>query len=157
MATTGCTRSNQFLYAVFERPSKVSEFPLQRTPGLVEGDSLSKVRQRFAERKLYPDGLESNGAEGGVARVDPAPMRTRLSAAAFEDFTCKKKTFFGFSPFVFFLLATHCKEKTNGTIKEKSKTSYQKSLLHKTFVITIIPQDLRRPLRGASLNVSLSG
>ena len=31
-------------------------------PWLVEGDSMRETRRRFAERKLYPDGLESSGA-----------------------------------------------------------------------------------------------
>ena len=43
------------------------------------------MRRRFAERKLYPDGLESNDAEGDAARGDPASMRSWLSATVLEE------------------------------------------------------------------------
>jgi hypothetical protein len=50
-----CIAWSQRLYAVFERPSKVSvtpkEIAVTMDPGLVEGDPLSETRRRFAERK----------------------------------------------------------------------------------------------------------
>ncbi len=55
MAAVGCITYSQRLYAVFERPSKVSvapeEIAVTMDPGLVEGDPLSETRRRFAERK----------------------------------------------------------------------------------------------------------
>ena len=91
MAAVGCTAWGPFLYAVFERPSKVSVVPkiaVTTDPWLVEGDSLGTTRRRFAERKLYPDGLESNGTVGEAARGDPAPMRSWLSGRCIEREVC---------------------------------------------------------------------
>ena len=78
MTVVGCTACSQSLYAVFERPSKVSVVPkivVTTDPWLVEGDLLGTTRRRFAERKLYPDGLESNDTVGS-SPGDPAPMRS---------------------------------------------------------------------------------
>jgi hypothetical protein len=56
VAIVGCIACSQCLYAVFERPSKVSvapkEIAVTMDPGLVEGDPLGETRRRFAERKL---------------------------------------------------------------------------------------------------------
>lgn len=54
-AAVGCTSCNQFLYAVFERPSKVSvapELAVTTDPCVVEGDSLVKTRCVLHEKKL---------------------------------------------------------------------------------------------------------
>ena len=59
--------------------SVVPKIAVTTDPWLVEGDSLGETRRRFAERKLYPDGLESNDAEGEAARGDPTSMRSWLS------------------------------------------------------------------------------
>ena len=42
------------------------------------------MRRRFAERKLYPDGLESTDAEGEAARGDPTSKRSWLSCHCIE-------------------------------------------------------------------------
>ncbi len=47
---------------------------------LFEGDSLGETRRRFAERKLYPNGLESNGAGDELARGNLASTRSSLSS-----------------------------------------------------------------------------
>ena len=55
VASVGCTACSQFLYAVFERPSKVPEAPeeiaVTEDPWLVECDSQGAKPRRFAERK----------------------------------------------------------------------------------------------------------
>ena len=83
MAAVGCIACSQRLYAVFERPSKVSVAPKQIAvtldPWLVEGDPLGETRRRSAEREEELNGLESNDAGGAAARGDPASMRSWLS------------------------------------------------------------------------------
>ncbi len=54
-------------------------------PWLVEGDSLGETRRRFTERKLYLDGLESNGAGDEAARGDPLPCDLGYRAAAWRE------------------------------------------------------------------------
>ncbi len=70
VTVVGFIVSSQFLYVVYERPSKVSvdhKNTVTMDPWLVEGDSLDET-WRFAEHKLYPNGLDSKDTGYEVAR-----------------------------------------------------------------------------------------
>jgi hypothetical protein len=55
VSVVGCIPCIQYLYAVFEWPSKVSvtpeEIDVSMDPWLVEDDPLGETRRYFAERK----------------------------------------------------------------------------------------------------------
>jgi hypothetical protein len=85
VAAVVCITCSQFLYPVFERPSKVLVAPqnaVKWTDALLKGtrSSMGETRRRFAEHKLYPNGLESNGSGGEDARGDPT-LPTGLSGS----------------------------------------------------------------------------
>ena len=73
MVAVGCNSCSQFLYAVFERPLKLSVAPKiadTTDPWLVERELPSETRRLLEERKR-DTGLESNDAEGDTFITGP--------------------------------------------------------------------------------------
>jgi len=68
----------QFLYTVFERPSKMSA-------RVCWARAIVRNATTFGKTQSNPDEHDSNGAEGGAARAGPASMRSCLPCCVFNS------------------------------------------------------------------------
>jgi hypothetical protein len=72
----------------------INEHGVKTDPVFVEQEPSSDMRQRLVERKVYPDGLESNDGGDETARGDPTSRRSWLSCRCMEEKFWKKLQLF---------------------------------------------------------------